>query len=151
MFRSVPMFITVSGNFLCVVQKCVVFQCRIKAISMKSHWTVYMFVTLFMLLQSFTNIWISLHSVFGKRCNFPPINMHLLFTVIMNFTSTTRNTCTLTEVLMISCLTYHFQSSLPLMLSNSCKQNLPVEDKVGQVKSRADKTIFCKRTLWDHF
>lgn len=52
---------------------------------------------------------------------------------------------------MISCLTYHFQSSLPLMLSNSCKQNLPVEDKVGQVKSRADKTILCKRTLWDHF
>lgn len=151
MFRSVPMFITVSGNFLCVVQKCVVFQCRIKAISMKSHWTVYMFVTLFMLLQSFTNIWISLHSVFGKRCNFPPINMHLFLQLIMNFTSTTRNTCTLTEVLMISCLTYHFQSSLPLMLSNSCKQNLPVEDKVGQVKSRADKTILCKRTLWDHF
>lgn len=85
MFRSVPMFITVSGNFLCVVQKCGVFQCRIKAISMKSHWTVYMFVTLFMLLQSFTNIWISLHSVFGKRCNFPPINMHLLFTVDHEF------------------------------------------------------------------
>lgn len=150
MFRSVPMFITVSGNFLCVVQKCGVFQCRIKAISMKSHWTVYMFVTLFMLLQSFTNIWISLHSVFGKRCNFPPINMHLLFTVDHEFYFDDTK-YVYPDWSVNDTLSYHFQSSLPLMLSNSCKQNLPVEDKVGQVKSRADKTIFCKRTLWDHF
>lgn len=42
----------------------------------------------------------------------------------MNFTSRTRNTCTMTEVLITFCLTNHFtnQSPLPSVLPNSCKQ-----------------------------
>lgn len=56
----------------------------------------------------------------------------------------------MTEVLITFCLINHFQSLLPSVLPNSCKQRPPVENKIGEVKSLADKTTFNKRKLQEN-